>query len=228
MRKLIHGPLIALAVLAIAAALLPSSRSASADDTPSPLQISPVTIGGTGTATLRFNRVALACGTVLCAAPGTGLPQFINLGSQLNGTVIFTIADTEIARWVNAQPTATTGTPTAQSGFVTTANQTARRCGFFPTTDFPFSTNGFPVGSNLGSFFGGCESVSADYVAIAAGTTTITATFLPDLPGAYGGAFGLVPNVAALLGRFGTSAYPTAVATLEVVPSPPSGVITLR
>jgi hypothetical protein len=226
------------------------------------LSPNPVTVGQTGTATARFNRVAVACETSITAAgatgpfgslsntgfcvdPTTGAQVLVNIGSILNGSVLFQIADTAIASLVGAQPTATAPAPTSTAGFVTTANQAVVRCGFFPTTALPFSTvssaaasvytNFIPGQSSLINYFGGCESASINYRGNIPGATTVSATFIPDLPGAFGaGTFsgtpaftGLPQTVTPLLGNFINATQVTANRVLEVIGAAPSGVINL-
>ena len=224
------------------------------------LSPNPVTVGQTGTATARFNRVAVGCETSITAAaitgpfgaassggfcvdPTTGAQVLINIGSILNGSVVFSVADTAIASLVGSQPTATLAAPSSTAGFVTTANQAVVRCGFFPTTGLPFSalntgsnvTSAFAPGTSLGSFFGGCESVSINYRGNIPGATTVSATFVPDLPGAFGaGTFsgspsfgGLPQTISPLLGNFANAVQVNATRVLEVIGSAPSGVINL-
>ena len=63
------------------------------------------------------------------------------------------------------------------------------------------------------------------------GTTNITATFVPDLPGAFGSAAGLTGPVAALFGQFGAAGaggnFSTSSRTLEVLAPAPSGAVAL-
>jgi hypothetical protein len=147
-----------------------------------------VRVGEIGTATLRFGREFLSCGAnIICVDPTTGAPLVVNQGSILNGTVVFTIADSNIASWVNAQPTAARPVPSSTSGFVTTANTTLVRCGFFPTTTLPSGTVSTPFQGGaqpLSQFFGGCESASAQFRGNNPGFTAVNAAFIPDLPGA--------------------------------------------
>jgi hypothetical protein len=217
-----------------------------------------------GVATARFNRVFVQCpssvvspgvtgivGGGFCLDPASGQVLAANIGSILNGTVFFTIDDPSIATWVSAQPTATQPAPSSTAGFVTTAQQTAVRCGFFPTTSLPFSTvntgsnvtSAFPPGSPLSSFFGGCESASATYRGLAPGMTRITATFVPDLPGASGAGvpalpfgqpfltstpfLGLPSTVSPLLGQFAGASQPSATAVLSVIGAAPAGTVPL-
>jgi hypothetical protein len=205
------------------------------------LSPNPVAVGATGTATARLNRVTLSCGTVVCVDPTTGLPISVNAGSALNGNVIFTIQDPTIAAWVDTLPTVTPQ--------VTTQNQVVRRCGPVPT----FTANAPFTGPTvfqpnptvpLASFFGGCTDVSAMYRGLAQGVTNIAATFVPDLPGAFGLGFtgvgptpgtipvpasttvSLPPNVAALVGLFSNAVNPTGVSGLSVVgPPPPTAIV---
>lgn len=194
------------------------------------LDPNPITIGLTGTATARMNRVAVGCGTVLCVNPTTGLPIVVTTGSILNGTVVFTTDDPAIARFVGAVtgvPSGTTGTTAVPqnpdvTGFTTSANQAAVRCGVFPG----FGTAGAvaPNNSGLATFFGGCDSASVQYQGVNPGTTNITATFIPDLPGAFGARnVGLGPTAAAVLGIFGTNTNAsTATRGLAVVAAGPA------
>ncbi|MBI2760345.1 MAG: hypothetical protein HYX51_02830, partial [Chloroflexi bacterium] len=204
------------------------------------LSPNPVVVGATGTATARFNRTfncAAAFGVTIagglaCIDPTTGLPIAFNFGSALNGSVVFTIDNTAIASWVDA----VTSTPVALpqvSGFIGTAAQVIKRCGFFPTTGLPATgvpgLNPFgPVSGPLANFFGGCDSASAVYRGNIAGVAQVSATFVPDLPGAFGTSLvGLSPNVTSLLGLFGGSSQPFQTRTLEVVAPAPSGLVQL-
>ncbi len=200
------------------------------------LNPNPIVVGATGTATARFNRGVVLCGAGLfCVDPTTGLPIFANAGSVLNGSTIFTIDNSLVASWTGAAGT-NPGSLPSTAGFTVTANQVVARCGFFPTTGLPAA--GFPgTGPNLGSFFGGCESNSATYRGNNPGVTNISATFVPDLPGAYGvaGVLGttiapspvLPANFTALLGGLGLAQNPTAVRALEVTGAVPSGAVAL-
>jgi hypothetical protein len=181
----------------------------------------PVAVDQRGTATLTFLAPVVCGALTLCVDPNTGLPiTFIPGGSLLNGTVVFTIGNAAIASWVGAQTVPATGAPpSSATGIITSANQASVRCGFFPTAALPTS-------SPLGSFFGGCTSVSATYQGNTPGTTNVTATFIPDLPGAFGSPLtGLSPSVAALVGLFGVN--PSTSRTLEVAGPAPSGAVAL-
>lgn len=201
----------------------------------------PTTSTVTCTIILDATVVAVAEPVVLCGAglfcvdPTTGLPIFANAGSVLNGSTIFTIDNSLVASWTGAAGT-NPGSLPSTAGFTVTANQVVARCGFFPTTGLPAA--GFPgTGPNLGSFFGGCESNSATYRGNNPGVTNISATFVPDLPGAYGvaGVLGttiapspvLPQNFTALLGGLGLAQNPTAVRALEVTGAVPSGAVAL-
>jgi hypothetical protein len=161
------------------------------------LNPNPVAVGQTGTATLRFQREFLSCGgVIICVDPTTGAPIVVNNGSILNGQVVFTIADSLVASWVVAQPSATTPAPSSTAGFTTTANQTIVRCGFFPTTTLPSGAISTPFiggAQPLAQFFGGCESAVATYRGNNPGLTAVNATFIPDLPGATGILSALTP-----------------------------------
>jgi hypothetical protein len=225
------------ATLAIAACMFGTVSSASAQASPVGLDLTlqQVTAGNTGTATARFNRIfscAAVFGTTVqgggaCIDPTTGLPIAFTTGSILNGNVVFTISNPEIATWVNAQPNNSQPAPSATGGFVATASQTVVRCGFFPTTGAP--ATGVPSTTGpIGNFFGGCDSATAQYRGLRPGVAQINATFVPDLPGAFGsGVAGLSPTAAALLGLFQGSGNPSATRTLEVVAAPVSGTVQL-
>jgi hypothetical protein len=214
------------------------------------LSPNPVVVGATGIATSRFNRTVVCAGaTTICIDPTTGLPIAINLGSVLNGSVVYTIDDSSIATWAAAAPTASTATPSSTAGFQTNANQAVVRCGFFPTTTLPSA--GFPsTTGGLANFFGGCETTQATYLGKVAGFTNISATFIPDLPGAYGNASGFIgstagialpPGVAgvgnspssvaaslgALAGQYANTGNPTSIRALEVVGAAPVGDVQL-
>jgi hypothetical protein len=184
------------------------------------LNPNPVTVGATGTATASFNVGTALCGVgIFCVDPNTGAPISVTAGSVLNGTVVFTIDNTAIASWTGAQPTATAGAPSSTTGFTTTANQTATRCGIF----------GVSTAGPLGTFFGGCASASAQYRGNVPGVTGVTATFIADLPGSFGQSTvsTLAPNVTALLGLFGPGFNAVSSRALEVIGAAPSGVVQL-
>jgi len=203
------------------------------------LSPNPVVVGQTGTATARFNRsfncsaaFGFGTGAVLggnvCIDPTTGLPIAFDFGSGLNGSVIFTIDNSAVASFVN-----TTSNPVSApqtTGFVATANQSVVRCGFFPTTGFPVTNVGNPNPSLTGpltNFFGGCDSAAATYRGNIAGNANVNATFVPDLPGAFGSqSVGLSPAVTPLLGLF-SNTQPTQTRVLNVVAAPPSGTTAL-
>lgn len=194
------------------------------------LQIENVSTGQTGTATARFNRRLLPCGAggsaPLCTDPVTGQPIVFNEGSVLNGNVVFTISDASVATWDAAQPNPQAGPPSATAGFVATANQIVRRCGFFPTTGLPGV--GTPAAPGpIAGYFGGCESVSAVYRALRPGVTQITVTFIPDLPGAFSSRAGFPANAGVLLALFAGYPNPTDVKTLEVTGPAPAGDVQL-
>lgn len=202
------------------------------------LSPNPVVVGATGTATVRFNRTGNCSaafgglnfqGGNTCIDPTTGAPIFFNIGSSLNGNVVLTIANNAHAAWAEAV-TASPLTSPAVAGFTATAAQVVRRCGNFPTSAIVSTLGQVPSTTGpLASFFGGCETVNAVYRGVLPGVTNITATFVPDLPGAFGQAVGVTGSTAALLGLFGsgTGAFATSQRVLEVVAAPPSGVVNL-
>jgi hypothetical protein len=178
----------------------------------------PLNVGQTGTATLRFGRDFLLCGTnILCVDPTTGAPILINTGSILNGTVVFSIADSRVASWVNAQPNVSGPPPSSTAGFAATVSQTLVRCGFFPTTALPASPPFQGGQPPLSQFLGGCESASAQYRGNSPGVTAVNATFIPDLPGAAGQFSALPPTVFPSQSPFGQTR------TLEVIGAAPVG-----
>jgi hypothetical protein len=157
-----------------------------------------VAVAAEGTATLSFNVFSAFTGvvsslssglvstdTVVLVDPTTGRVIPNVAGTRLNGTAIFEIDNTAIASFVGAATT-TTGTSNVSAGSATT------RCGTVATNR---------TSTILGDFFGGCDSVSVKYRGVAPGSTNITATFLPDLPGAFGG-----PEVRGVAGGLGTGA----------------------
>jgi len=207
------------------------------------LSVNPVVVGQTGTATVRFNRTAncsLAFNTGLlgapqiggtggtaCVDPTTGFPIIFNFGSALNGNVVLTISDAAIASWAEAT-TPTTPSNISETGFVATAAQVVRRCGFFPTTNIPLSSGGIPsTTGGLTNFFGGCDQVSAVYRGNLPGVVNVTSTFIPDLPGAFGNASGVTAPTAAFLGLFSGGSFATSQRVLEVVAAPISGLVQL-
>jgi hypothetical protein len=183
----------------------------------------PIAVGATnGVATLRFNR-SFTFGTTLLIDPTTGLPIAINFGSPLNGTAQFQIANTAIAAFTDVLTT-TTGTQAggattvATSGTTSTSGQAFVRCG---------GQTSRVVGGILSDFFGGCDQVTVGYRGVAAGSTLVTATFVPDLPNAFGATVN--PTVTAptsnLSGLFNLTtgiASNTVARNLEVVGAGPA------
>jgi hypothetical protein len=208
------------------------------------LSPNPVAVGGTGTATVRFNR-SINCqaafntgllappsltginGGNVCIDPTTGQPIIFNFGSTLNGNVILTISDTTIAQWNEAVTPTNIASPQS-TGFTSTVAQVVRRCGFFPTTGIVSTGGQFPsVTGSLSNFFGGCDTVNAVYKGITAGFTNISATFIPDLPGAFGNATGVTAPAAAFLGLFANGSFATSSRVLTVENAAPSGLVQL-
>jgi hypothetical protein len=194
------------------------------------LNPNPVNVGATGIATMRFGRSMVECGVAIvggislpCVDPTTGLPLLLNFGSILNGNVVFTIADSLVASWVGAQPTATTPAPSSAGGFTTTANTTIVRCGFFPTLAIPgVGSSPFAGGQPpLAQFFGGCEDARATYRGNNPGITSVSASFIPDLPGATGLLSALPPA------NFPQASTFTSNRALEVIGLAPVGDIQL-
>jgi hypothetical protein len=195
-------------------------------------------VGATGTATVRFNRsancsAAFGAGSIqggqVCIDPTTGTPIIFNFGSALNGNVILTIANNAAAVWAEAV-TPQTPSSLASTGFIATAAQVIRRCGFFATTGIIGGLNQVPSTTGaLANFFGGCDTVTATYRGVLPGVTNITATFIPDLPGAFGQATGVTAATASLLGLFGSGSgtFATSQRVLEVVAAAPSGIVQL-
>jgi hypothetical protein len=181
------------------------------------LSPNPVAVGQTGTATLRFNRSFTFAGELLID-PTTGLPIAVNLGNPLNGTVIFESSNTAIAAFTDVLTT-TTGTSAGGATTVATAGTTATssratvRCG---------GQTAAVVGGLLGDFFGGCDSVAVGYRGIAAGSTQISATFISDLPNAFGATGTAVGNLQGLLTAFNSIATNTVARNLEVVGAGPA------
>jgi hypothetical protein len=208
------------------------------------LSPNPIAVGATGTATVRFNR-SINCqaafntgllappsltginGGNVCIDPTTGQPIIFNFGSTLNGNVILTISDTTIAQWNEAVTPTNIASPQS-TGFTSTVAQVVRRCGFFPTTGIVSTGGQFPsVTGSLSNFFGGCDTVNAVYKGITAGFTNISATFIPDLPGAFGNATGVTAPAAAFLGLFANGSFATSSRVLTVENAAPSGLVQL-
>lgn len=203
------------------------------------LSPNPVTVGSFSTATARFNRTincqqafGTAAAPLACIDPTTGLPIIFNLGSALNGSVVFNVDNTAIASFQDV----TAAPPSPQTaGFVTTANQVVRRCGFFPTAGLPANPiTGVPgfagslIGGPLNGFFGGCETATASLRGNAPGVANVSATFIPDMPGAFGSSLvGLGTQISGLLGFFGNAVNPTSARVLEVVGPAASGSVQL-
>ncbi len=221
------------------------------------LNPSPVAVNATGTATATFF-VAVSCGggaapatpttTILipagaCVDVTTGaVITAVPSSSVLNGTVLFSIDNTAIARWtgapVSGSPiTAPPAASPAATGFTTSPNQVAVRCGFFSTGTG--TTNAFgnsvagiflPFPGSLSQFFGGCTSVQAQYIGVAPGTATVSAQFIPDLPGALANVPFLTTSSTApvnpLFGFIGAGNI-VSTRTLEVTGAAPSGKVDL-
>jgi hypothetical protein len=189
------------------------------------LNPNPVAVGATGTATLRFNRTAIFAGELL-VNPQTGAPLFVNLGTPLNGTVTFQSSNPSVAGFtgnLTAAEQIVTGT-VATPGVSVPSQQTAVvRCGVLQP--IVVSGLGAVTAANFAGFFGGCSDVAVQYRGNQVGTTDISATFVPDLPGAFGGpVFPAAPgNLQALLGAFGTFSTNTVAQTLQVVGASPVG-----
>lgn len=180
----------------------------------------PVAVGATGTSTLRFNRSFFFTDGTLLIDPTTGLPIAINFGTPLNGTVIFESSNTAIASFTGALTT-TTGTVlggTSQTtvssvGTNISSGSASVRCG---TVAVARATG------LLADFFGGCDSVAVGYRGNAPGVTTITATFLADLPGAFGQVGTNVGPNAGLLANFSGLGTNSIARDLEVVGAGPA------
>src|SRR5262249_26481804 len=119
--------------------------------------------------------------------PTTGrvISFFTDPGSQLNGFVVFTTADTAIARFQEAGA-ANSGT-TLNTGVTSTAQQVVRECGAFSGgrhTLNPFRLAAASAAAPLASFFGGCTSATATLLGDNPGSVNIAAAFIPFLPGA--------------------------------------------
>lgn len=221
------------------------------------LNPSPVAVNATGTATATFF-VAVSCGggaapatpttTILipagaCVDVTTGaVITAVPSSSVLNGTVLFSIDNTAIARWTGAPVSGSpiTAPPAAApsaTGFTTSPNQVAVRCGFFSTGTG--TTNAFgnsvagvflPFPGSLSQFFGGCTSVQAQYIGVAPGAATVSAQFIPDLPGALANVPFLTTSSTApvnpLFGFIGAGNI-VSTRTLEVTGAAPSGKVDL-
>jgi hypothetical protein len=116
------------------------------------------------------------------------------MGSVLNGTVEFRIANPRIAAWTSASAS---------------PDVLIARCG----------RSQINTSSSLAGYFRGCSTVSATYRTLALGETDITATFIPDLPGAsvIDARIAGLPTAGALAGLFSRAANPSDYDTLEVV-----------
>jgi len=191
------------------------------------LNPNPVAVGQTGVATLRFNRVT-TLGDVLLINPQTGLPIAVNLGTTLNGNVTFTSSNPGVASFTGigapgtSLVTTTTGTASGGAGTIatsgvigSTSGSVTVGCGTLPTASFP---NNPATGAGLlGDFFGGCDQVQANYIGNAVGSTVITATFAPLLPGAFGGPGATAGAAQAVFGFFGSTGQNAVSQTLAVV-----------
>jgi len=185
----------------------------------------PVVVGGMGTATLRFNRVVTFAGERLIN-PETGAPLVINPGTPLNGTVTFTSSAPNVAAFAGgitgaAQVVTGTVTGAGQTGVAVPAAATATvRCGSVaPATASAAIT---VTAANFRTFFGGCAAVAVRYRGVSQGASTITATFLADLPGAFGAVSTRQGNVAVSIDAFGSASQNSITRTLEVTGSVPT------
>jgi hypothetical protein len=164
--------------------------------------------------------VVINCGVgIFCVNPTTGLPLLTNTSSILNGTVVFTIDNTAIARFQQAGIQTNVAGTTVGTAVFGTASQFTVRCGTL--SDFAGSFN---------SFFGGCDTATANIRALLAGTAIVSAAFIPDLPGAVssvalGGA--VTASTIGSLTNFGGLGVPVATEQLQVLDAPATGNITL-
>ncbi len=155
--------------------------------------------GVAGSITAVLSVAGLPCVKATCIDPVTGQPIAVRPGSVLSGSVIFAMDNPGVAAWTGAGP-----------GGTVAAGQAVVRCGR------PASRSTGP----FAAFFRGCAGVSATFRTTAVGVTDITATFVPDLPGATGaGPDAIAPasSAAPLTGLFGRAVRPSALETLEVV-----------
>lgn len=199
------------------------------------LSPNPVAVNGTGTATLSFQFGFQLCSPlgsafqVFCVNPQTGLPIPQIAGSVLAGTVVFTSQNPSAAQFVTAgTATTTAGLPGGQTGVTTgsavaaTAQQVVVRCGSLSNVAGALETGS----GTFASFFNGCQTATAVYRGIAIGTSDITATFIPDLPGALSG-LGGVSGLGALISAttvdpvFGLQ-VPSRTVTLQVLGATPA------
>lgn len=147
----------------------------------------PVAVGATGTATAFLNQLFVPnCGAVACVDPATGLPINVaaNPGSILNGIVVFTIADTAIARFNEGASIIANAGTTLNTGVFSTANQVAKACGAFSGGSTAVFQNIGGASGVLAPYFGGCTQASTTYLGVNPGATQIAASFIPFLPGA--------------------------------------------
>jgi len=184
--------------------------------------------GGTGTITVTFTGgTPVACssggplGTIFCVDPTTGLPITRTGGSGLSGEVIIEIDRPDIAFLQGTTP----GTTPVFASTATTPelavrlNRIAVRCGAITTSVVGFE-----------NFFQGCSSVAVGYQGNNPGLTAVRATFVPDLPGAFGGTttFGLPNRVSAFFDQFpGIRNAATATGTITVTGGATAGQIAL-
>lgn len=171
--------------------------------------------------------------------PVTGLPLLLNTGSILNGSVIFTIDNTAIARFVGSGlstlgTTTTPGVTNTVSAVASTSDTVIVRCGTLAQS-LAVGVAGTVQASvsGLAPFFGGCRTASVGYRGIVAGSANITATFVPDLPGAVnsGNLAGLGLTTAAFTGfsslNFGGFSPSSITRQLQVLDAPVVGNINL-
>jgi hypothetical protein len=198
------------------------------------LNPNPVGVGATGTATARSNRLTIFANELLIN-PQTGVPLTVSFGTTLNGTVFFTTSNAAVASFVaglGIGDVATGIVPGTSAGIVVGGGSTASiRCGSVTPA---IAQNVILSAASFGQFFGGCAEASVQYRGNAIGQTLITATFIADLPGAFGGPNTLQPslvgagitltqqpalpgNVQALINALGVQATNTRALTLEVV-----------
>jgi hypothetical protein len=171
------------------------------------LSPNPATVNDRVTATVFFNEVITTVAGVPLIDPTTGIPFTTILGSRLSGNVVFSTSSTSVAPFIGTQISLT-----GQEAIGTAEQPSTEVSGQFTgvTQSVTVRCGGLGVlgsAATFASFFQGCDTAAAVLLARAQGSATISGTFIPDLPGAFGagqliGGTANLDAAAALLGLF--------------------------
>jgi hypothetical protein len=197
----------------------------------------PATVNQRVTATALFNEVIVTVAGVPLIDPTTGVPFTEFLGSRLSGNVVFSTSSTSVAPFIGTQLSLTGQEAGAAGGTADLPNVDVSGQFAGVTQSVTVRCGGLgPLGAaaTFASFFQGCDSAQAILLARAQGSSTISATFIPDLPGAFGagaliGGTANLDAAAALLGLFApaTGGLNTDAEVLLVIGEAPTGNVQL-